>query len=204
MACGNYRDKTRAFQLQDSTIRKICKAALPEKSERHQGFKGGKVWNTKGAGLPLSYPASIDEELLSWLLIMNDLHLPVSILALQKKAKSLILPHNPCFEASRGWVRQFKKRHNLALRKKKHLCVKNFHPNLKVKYHHSECTRFLKIGKYPLLLIANMDQTPVFFDMVPEKSLMQKGQMSVKILVLRRDTGLLSLLLQQMDLCYHQ
>ena len=118
MACGNYRDKTRAFQLQDSTIRKICKAALPEKSERHQGFKGGKVWNTKGAGLPLSYPASIDEELLSWLLIMNDLHLPVSILALQKKAKSLILPHNPCFEASRGWVRQVKKRHKLALRKK--------------------------------------------------------------------------------------
>ena len=115
MACGNYRDKTRAFQLQDSTIRKICKAALPEKSERHQGFKGGKVWNTKGAGLPLSYPASIDEELLSWLLIMNDLHLPVSILALQKKAKSLILPHNPCFEASRGWICQFKERNNLAL-----------------------------------------------------------------------------------------
>ena len=135
LACGNHRDKTRAFQLQDSTIRKICKAALPEKSERHQGFKGGKVWNTKGAGLPLSYPASIDEELLSWLLIMNDLHLPVSILALQKKAKSLILAHNPSFEASRGWVRQFKERHNLVLRKK-HLCAKKSHPNLKVKYQH--------------------------------------------------------------------
>ena len=95
-------------------------AALPDKSESHQGFKGGKAWkgNAKGAGRPLSYPASIDEELLSWLLIMNDLHLPVSILALQKKAKSLILPQNPCFEASRGWIRQFKERHNLALRKK--------------------------------------------------------------------------------------
>ena len=105
---------------QDSTVGNIFKAALPEKSESHQGFKGGKVWkgNAKGAGLPLSYPASIDEELLSWLLIMNDLHLPLSIIALKKKAKSLILPHNPCSEASRGWVRQFKKRHNLALRKK--------------------------------------------------------------------------------------
>ena len=89
---------------------KICKAAPPEKSESHQGFKGGKAWkgNAKGTGRSLSYPASIDEELLSWLLIMNDLHLPVSILALQKKAKSLILPHNPCFEANRGWVHQFK------------------------------------------------------------------------------------------------
>ena len=134
MACGNYRDTARAFQLQDSTVRKICKAAPPEKSESHQGFKGGKAWkgNAKGAGRPLSFPASIDEELLSWLLIMNDLHLPVSILALQKKAKSLILPHNPCFEAR---VRQFKERHNLALRKK-HLCAKNSHPNLKVKYQH--------------------------------------------------------------------
>ena len=65
----------------------------------------------------LSYPASIDEELLSWLLIVNDLDLPVYILALQKETKSLILPHNPCLEASRGWVRQFKERHNLAQQK---------------------------------------------------------------------------------------
>ena len=120
MVCGNYRETARAFQLQESTVRKICKGAPPEKSESHQGFKGGKAWkgNTKSAGRQLYYPASIDEELLSWLLIMNDLHLPVSILALQKKAKSLILPQNPCFEASRGWIRQFKKRHNLAQRKK--------------------------------------------------------------------------------------
>ena len=120
LACGNYRETARAFQLQDSTVRKICKAAPPEKSESHQGFKGGKAWkeNAKGSRRPLSDPPSIDEELLSWLLIMNDLHLPLSIIALKKKAKSLILPHNPCSEASRGWVRQFKKRHNLALRKK--------------------------------------------------------------------------------------
>ena len=70
------------------------------------------------------YRTQLNKELLSWLLIMNDLHLPVSILALQKKAKSLILPHNHCFEASRGWVCQFKERHNLALRKKTSLCKK--------------------------------------------------------------------------------
>ena len=120
MVCGNYRETASAFQPQDSTVGKICKAAPPEKSKSHQCFKGGKACkgNAKGAGCPLPDPASIDEELLSWLLIMNDLHLPVSILALQKNAKSLILPHNPCFEASRGWVRQFKERHNFTMRKK--------------------------------------------------------------------------------------
>ena len=139
MACGNYRDTARAFQLQDSTVCKICKAAPPEKIESHQGFKGGKAWkgNAKGAEVPRSYPASINKELLSSLLIMKDLHLPVSILELQKKEKSLILPHNLCFEASGGWFCQFKERHNLGLQKKKnHLCVKKSHPNLKVKYHH--------------------------------------------------------------------
>ena len=124
VACGNYQETARAFQLQDSTVRKICKTAPPEKNETLKVLKEEKRGGAEGAGRPLSYPASIDEELLSWLLIMNDLHLPVSILALQKKAKSLILPHNPCFEASRGRVRQFKERHNIALRKQSSLCQK--------------------------------------------------------------------------------
>ena len=124
MACGNYQETARAFQLLDSTVRKICKAAPPEKSESHQGFKGGKAWkgNAKGARRPLSYPAFIDEELLSWLLIINDL--PISISELQKKAKSLTFPHNPCIEASRVCVLQFKEKHSLALRKKSSLCQK--------------------------------------------------------------------------------
>ena len=87
MTCGNYRETARAFQLQNSTVRQICKAAPPEKSEIHQGFKREKVWkeNAKSAGRPLSYAPAIDEELSSLLLIMNDLHLPASILALQKR-----------------------------------------------------------------------------------------------------------------------
>ena len=65
MACGNYRELARAFQFQDSTVRKISKAASLEKSESHQDFKGGKAWkgNAKDAGSQLSYPASIDKEL---------------------------------------------------------------------------------------------------------------------------------------------
>ena len=74
---------------------------------------------------------------------MNDRHLPVSILVLQKKAKSLILPHNPCFGAGRGFVRQFKETHNLALRKKTSLCQKlPSQLESKTSSFYSECARF--------------------------------------------------------------
>ena len=33
LTCGNYRETARAFQLQDSTVRKICKAVPREKSK---------------------------------------------------------------------------------------------------------------------------------------------------------------------------
>ena len=66
----------------NSALRKSYKAD-PPKISKHGGFQGGKG-NAKGAGRPLSYPTSADEELLCWTLIMNDHHLPVSILALKQ------------------------------------------------------------------------------------------------------------------------
>ena len=74
LAWGNYRETARAFQFQNSTVRKICKAAPPKKSESHQCFKGGKGWkgNNEDAGRPLLYPASTDEELL------NSFHISIT------------------------------------------------------------------------------------------------------------------------------
>ena len=63
---------------------------------------------------------------------------------------------------------------------KKHLCVRDFRHNLKVRYHHI-IPKFLKIGKYPFSLIGNMNKTPVVFDMVHERSLVPKGKKSVTI-----------------------
>ena len=44
-----------------------------------------------------------------------------------------------------------------------------------------ECGKFLQIRKYPFLLIGNMGETPVFFDMVPERSLVSTCRKSVTI-----------------------
>ena len=43
------------------------------------------------------------------------------------------------------------------------------------------CAKFLKIGKYPLVLVGNMDETPVFFDMVLNKSFAKKISKSVTV-----------------------
>ena len=59
----------------------------------------------------------------------------------------------------------------------------------KISSFYSECVRFLKIGKCPLPVIGNTDETPVFFDMVPEKSLVQKGQKSVTIRISSSENG---------------
>ena len=101
---------------------------------------------------------------------MNDLNLPVSILALQKKAKSLILPHNSSFEASKGWIRQFKERQDLSLRKRTSLCQRlPSRLENKTSSFNSECAKFLKIGKCSFPLTGNMDESPVFLTWYPRE-----------------------------------
>ena len=101
----------------------MCKAG-PSKINKHGGFNKEKAWkgNTRGAGRPLSYPTLVDKELLSWILIVNDVHLPVSALTLQKNVKSLILSHNSSIEPSEGWISHFKEIHDSSICKRTSLC----------------------------------------------------------------------------------
>ena len=43
------------------------------------------------------------------------------------------------------------------------------------------CAKFFEIGKYPPVIFGNMDETPVFFGMVPNKSFAKKGSKSVTV-----------------------
>ena len=53
------------------------------------------------------FPAELDDEMLTWILALRDLHFPMSVLRFQKKAKLLIQLHNSSFSASCGWVDKF-------------------------------------------------------------------------------------------------
>ena len=74
----------RVFSLQDSTARKICKAAPPKKTSkgRFGGLTGSKHFkgNKKGARKNLSFPIEIVQEILAWLLEVMTHHLPISSL----------------------------------------------------------------------------------------------------------------------------
>ena len=58
--------------------------------------------NFPGAGRPLSYPTEPDDKVLKWILVLRDLHFQVSVMSLQKKAKSVNLIVRPLMQAEAG------------------------------------------------------------------------------------------------------
>ena len=92
------------------------------------------------------------------------------------EGKSVICPHNPTFNASRGWVQKFFARHRLSLRSRTSISQKLPQQlESSITKFYADTGRYMKIGKYPMSLVANMDETPAFFDMVPAKSITKTG-----------------------------
>ena len=67
---------------------------LLEKTKLGQFDMKKKKMNKEGAGKPLSYPKSVDEELVAWILRMNDLNLSCSSKLLVAKYKVLVTPRH--------------------------------------------------------------------------------------------------------------
>ena len=108
MLTQNYAATAKEFGVNESTVRTIVKTPMRNGKLNDKG-------NHSGAGRPLTYLLEVEKYVLSWLLELRDLHVPVSILTLQEKAKRVVRPHNPIFNASRGWVEKFFARHRLSL-----------------------------------------------------------------------------------------
>ena len=110
----------------------------------------------------------MDEKILKWLLCMREKHLAVSTQMLREKAVALVKPHHSAFKGSEGWLRKFMHRHSLVLRARTEVSrklpsdleakIKDFYTsvrNLRIKH------------KFPKELVGNMDETPMFFDLIP-------------------------------------
>ena len=85
-------------------------------------------------------------------------------------------PGNTEFKASRAWIDKFFNRHKLSLRSR--ISVSQKLPgqveSVLTKFY-ADAAKLMRIGKYPLSLLGDMDVTPAFFDMVPSKCTAAKG-----------------------------
>ena len=169
MLTQNYAGTAKEFGVNESTARTIVKTPTRNGKLNDKG-------NHSGACRPLTFPLEVEKDILSWLLELRDLHVPVSILTLQETAKRFVRPDNPTFNASRGWVEKFFARHRLSLLSQTSVSQKlpkQLEGSITKFYEDAE--RYMRIGKYPHSLVANMDETPTFFDMIPAKSICKTG-----------------------------
>ena len=86
------------------------------------------------------------------------------------------------FKAGNHWCQRFMKRNNLSLRQKKTLAQRlpDDYEEKIVRFHCFIIDR-RKENSYPLHFIANMDETPLTFDMPPNRTINSTGEKTVKI-----------------------
>ena len=117
---------------------------------------------------------------------MRERHLCVEML--RDKAKVAIAQHNPSFQASEGWLRKFMHCHSIVLRAKTSVAQK-LPKDLesKIEAFYKEVQELREDGHYSKEMIWNMDETPLYFDMIPSQTLEKKGAKEVQVRV--KSTG---------------
>ena len=162
------------YHVPRATLQHWMKADL---SAIQSNKKGARA---PGGGRKLTMGVDTDEDILKWILEQRDQHVPVSREAIKEHARSVCSASNPEFSASNGWLQKFMTRHNLALRSKTSLSQR-LPADLETKV--TSFNKFVKDlrveDEFDDEFIINMDETPVFFDLVPNKTVEKLGSKSV-------------------------
>ena len=139
-----------------------------------------------GAGLKARY-ADIDEELYQWLLEQRQSGHRVSGKRLRREALRLHAEKgDQLFKASSGWLKCWRRRHNISLRRRTTTAQKlpsDLEEKIVEFYH--KIIRLCKRYNYNSNRIGNMDETAVYLDMPGEFTLQETGSKTVSI----RTTG---------------
>ena len=97
-------------------------------------------------------------------------------MSIKEKAKELMVPISPNFAASNPWLQGFMRCYKWSLRARTSLAQ-----NLPAQLEQKLCGFFTEVekaktsGRYPLALIGNMDETPMYFDLVPSRTIEKTG-----------------------------
>ena len=105
---------------------------------------------------------------------------------LKQQAKIVVTPTNPAFRASDGWAQRFKRRHNLVMQAHTSMAQKlPGYLESKVESFRDKVHSIRNRTDIDYRLLGNMDETPVFFDIVPGRTVEVKGRKEVRV----RTTG---------------
>ena len=128
------------------------------------------VYRSTGADRKLSYPTEKENELVQWVLEQRDVHLAVSVEHIIDQAVLTIQPVCPKFKGNRDWAQKFMRWNNLTIRAKTTITQKL--PSALEEKMSSFLNSVREVQKehdYPLDMIINMDETPMWFDMTTGK-----------------------------------
>ena len=136
-----------------------------------------------GQGRKLTYSKELEDKLVAWILEKRETDcVAISTQVIRCKALALITPVKPSFKASDGWVRKFMKRNNLVLRAKTHISQalpKDLEE--KISAFRRQVTSIFENGDFPLEFVCNMDETPVFLDLVPNRVVDKRGKKTINV-----------------------
>ena len=173
--CNNNRLTARHFEVDEKQVRQWRKTAdqlatLPKTKKANRGRKAQFIRE--------------EQQLKEWVLSLRQSGFIVTRGAIRVKAKEII--QDPVFKASANWCTRFMRRNNLTIRQRTKISQK-LPEELEEKIESFQ--RFIIQKRmdydYPLSLIGNMDETPVFFDLPSNRTVDEVGAKTVNV----RTTG---------------
>ena len=143
----------------------------------------------------------LEVDLLSWIMEKRNNRLPILPSLVRLKALELAkhekyqIPEGH-FNAGNHWCQNFMKRNDLSLRQKTTLAqhLPDDYEEKIVRFHRYIIDR-CKEQNYPLHLIANMDKTPLTFDMPSNCTINNIGEKTVKIRTTRNEKNRVTVVL---------
>ena len=185
------RGAARKFSVDDKRVREWRKqknslTELPTKKRR-----------LEGGGRKAAYP-NLEEVLVSWIEQLREENLRVTRSSVQAKALELV-PQEEEFVASRGWLEKFFRRNGFSLRRRTTVSQRlpeDLQPKV---ISFIMKTRQLRLkNQYPLSMIGNMDETPLWLDMPGETTITHTGDRSVPVRTTGHDKARFTVVLSAM------
>jgi hypothetical protein len=167
--------RVREWRKQKSEIEKV-----PSKKKRLEGA-GRKPLLT-----------DVEDQLQEWIESLREKNLRVTRSSIMCKALELFQPNDSeqTFSASRGWLEKFLKRRCFTLRRRTTVSQR-LPPDMipKVAHFVIYTRKLLLRHSYPLSMIGNMDETPVWLDMPGDTTISRVGSRSVPIQTTGHEKG---------------